>query len=239
MILALPLFNPHPPMKTKILLALVSVAAAAVSNGQTLVTQTLYFSGVPDFETPLVFSKYAGNAADIQNVSVSYNLTIEGGQFVIDNDSANTASTTANFGAKLSATSVQVNLLNSAFSAIINDASALNSGSFVLAPNTGDGLNDYDPTGPDGTILVGNTVSTSGGDSVNSLFWSQFAGAGTFTITAKASQVGSLTFNSGVETATTPVTASGSITVSYLVPEASSAALLGLSALGLAFRRRR
>ena len=226
-------------MKTKILLALVSVAAAAVSNGQTLVTQTLYFSGVPDFETPLVFSKYAGNAADIQNVSIDYNLTIEGGQFVVDNDADTPAITNVKFGASLDATSAQVKMLNSAFFAIINDVEATNQATFVLTPNFGDGLNDYDSTPTDGAVLVGNTVSNSGGDDVHPFFWSQYAGGGTFTVNVKANQVGSLSYNSGVETATTPVIARGSITVSYLVPEASSAALLGLSALGLAFRRRR
>ncbi|MBN8456409.1 MAG: PEP-CTERM sorting domain-containing protein [Verrucomicrobia bacterium] len=227
-------------MKTKILLALVSVAAAGLSYGQTLVTQTLYFSGVPDFETPLVFSKYAGNASDIQNVSIDYDLTISGGQFVVDNDADTPAEVAVKFGARLDATSLQVTMLNHAFSAIINDVEATNQAQYLLTPNFGDGLNDYDPTPTDGAVLVGATVNEAGGDDVHPLFWSQYAGGGTFTVNVKASQIGSLSYNSGVETATTPVVANGSITVSYLVvPEVSSSVLLGISALGLAFRRRR
>lgn len=226
-------------MKTKILLTLVSVAAAGLSQGQTLQTQTLNFSGVPTFDAPLVFNKYHGNASDIIDVIISYSLVIEGGQFVMDNDSTTTATTSASFGARLDATSAHVTLLNSTFNAIINDVDAVNSGAYILAPNVGDALNDYDSSGPDGAVLTGSVHSASGGASVNSLFWSQYAGAGTFTINAKASQLGTLSYSSGIETATTPVNASGSITVTYVVPEVSASALLGLSALGLAFRRRR
>jgi hypothetical protein len=225
-------------MKTKILLVLASVAAAGLSNSQTLVTQTLYFSGVPDFETPLVFSKYVGNVADIQNVSIAYDFTINGGRFVVDNDADTPANVKVKFGAVLDATS-SVTMLNNAFTAIINDVEATNQATYDLDFNVGDGLGDYDSSGPDGAVLVGSTVTSTDGDDVNPLFWSQYAGGGTFTVNVKATQLGSLSYNSGIETATTPVVASGSITVSYLVPEASSAALLGLSALGLAFRRRR
>jgi hypothetical protein len=226
-------------MKTKLLLVLVSIAAAGLSNSQTLITQTLYFSGVPDFETPLVFSKYVGPVAHIQNVSIAYDFTINGGRFVVDNDADTPATVNVKFGAVLDASSTDVRMLNNLFTEIINEVEATNQATYELSKNYGDNLNDYQSTGPDGAVLVGATVNKTGGGDVNSIFRSQYAGGGTFTVKVKTSQIGSLSYNSGIETATTPVVASGSITVSYLVPEASSAALLGLSALGLAFRRRR
>ncbi len=227
-------------MKITTMLAVAIAAFPVFASGQTLITQTLNFSGVPDFSQPLLFNKYSGDAADILNIEVSYSLTIQGGQFIIDNDSNSPASLTANFGAELDATSTDVNLLNGSFQPIINDVAVINSGTFDLAPNQGDGLNDYDSSGPDGAILVGVTKTNTGSGNVNTSFYGQYAGGGTFTVNAKSSQVGSLSFNSGIETATTPVTANGTITITYtVVPEPSSTALLGLGALGLAFRRRR
>ncbi|MBC7981378.1 MAG: choice-of-anchor E domain-containing protein [Armatimonadetes bacterium] len=227
-------------MKTIATIAAICAALSGLAHSQTFITQTLNFSGVPDFSAPLLFNKYNGNVADLLNVEVQYSLTIDGGRFIVDNDSNTAANVTVNFGAELDATSSDVNLLNSSFNPIINDVSSVNSQTFNLAANVGDGLNDYDPTGPDGGALNGTTQTSSGGDDVNSMFFSQYVGPGTYTITAKSSQIGSLSFNSGIETATTPVTANGTITVIYtVVPEPSTAILSGLAVLGLATRRRR
>lgn len=227
-------------MKIPTLIAVAAIAFPVLAPGQTSIVQTINFDGVPDFSAPLVFSKYNGSLANLTDVRVDFNLTIEGGQFVVDNDSPTPATTTVNFGASLSAGSGDVLLLNNSFNPILDNVSAINSQTFSLAPDNGDGLNNYDSAGPDGGVLVGTPKSASGGDSVNPLFWSQYVGPGTFTITASSSQIGSLSYNSGIETATTPVTAKGSITVTYsVIPEPSALGLAALSALGLAFRRRR
>lgn len=226
-------------MKTLMTLAVAITASAGFAYGQNTITQTLNFSGVPDFSQPLLFSKYDGPLSELTNVNVSYSITIEGGLFIIDNDANTPASLTANFGAGLGATSSDVNLLDDSFNPIISGVSVFNSGTFNLAPNEGDGLNDFDPSGPDGASLVGTTQNTTGGGDVNSMFLAQFVGSGTYTINANANQIGSLSFNSGIETATTPVSAFGTITVTYTVPEPSSTMLIGLTAAGLAFRRRR
>jgi hypothetical protein len=226
-------------MKTIPLLAAAFAVLCSSVYGQVL-TQTQTFSGLPNFSAPLLFNQYNGNPADLQNVNISYSITISGGQFIVDNDSQVTAITTATFGASLYATSSDVILADNAFQQIIQGASAVNSQLFILGPDNGDGVNNYDSSGPDGGILVGTTKTETGNGDVNSLGYGGYIGAGQFTINALTNQVGYLSYNSGIETATTPVNVSGSITVTYeAVPETSSAALLGLAAIGLAFRRRR
>lgn len=227
-------------MKITMLFAVAFAAVPLAASAQTTITQTIDFTGVPDFTETLVFDKFSGNASDILNINISYSLQIVGGLFIIDNDANSPATVTANFGAELSASSTDVTILNASFQPILGGLSALNTGTFNLAPNQGDGLNDFDGTGPDGATLVGTTQSSSGSGNVNSIFYSQYAGGGTFNVIAKAKQIGSLSFNSGIETATTPVSALGSVTITYtVIPEPSSLALVGLGTLGLALRRRR
>jgi len=227
-------------MKHLAMIAAAFAATAGFAAAQTNIVQTLDFDGVPDFSEPLIFNKYNGLASNLLNVNISYSLKIAGGQFVMDNDANSSASVTANFGATLDATSSDVQLRDNTFNLIIDDVAALNSGTFDLAPNVGDGLNDYDPTGPDGAILVGETKTKTGDGDVAAMFLGGYVGPGSFTVNAIAKQVASLTSNSGVETATTPVGAKGTITITYtVVPEPSSAALFGLAVLGLAFRRSR
>jgi len=221
-------------MKHVAIITAAFAATAGFATAQTTIVHTLNFNGVPYFSVPLLFNKCNGLASNLTKVNVSYSLQIQGGQFVIDNDANSPASVTANFGATLDATSSDVQLRDNTFNLIVDDVAALNTGTFNLAPNFGDGLNDFDPTGPDGTVLVGAPKMKAGNGDVNAMFISGYVGPGTFTVNAIAKQVASLTSSSGVETATTPVSANGTITITYtVIPEPRSTALVGL-----AFRRR-
>ena len=117
---------------------------------------------------------------------------------------------------------------------------ALSSADLNLAPNSGDGALDFDPTPPDGTAVVGQSISGSGSQDVNALFYSQFAGGGTFDLAIDVSQVVDFGQSNGVEFAFAPVQAGGSVTITInLVPEPSVGLLSMIGIWLLAMRRRR
>ncbi|MFD2255489.1 PEP-CTERM sorting domain-containing protein [Luteolibacter algae] len=230
-------------MKTFALLAVACVAFSGRALSQTIITQTKSFSDVPDFSHSLVFDKYDGNLSDISKITISYELVINGGRFGVDNDAVNPppSKIEASFGASLTARSSDVKLLDSGYNSIIDEVRAVNVASFSgLTGNDGDASDQYDAGGTDWAELVGAEITKSGSGDISSTFFSQYVGNNTFTITANSSQIGSLSYNSGISTTTTPVNAKGYITVTYeIVPEPSTTALSGLAAMALILRRRR
>lgn len=219
-------------------LIIAAALGSSFASAATIV-QTLAFDGVPDFTAPLVFNKFDGNVADLQEIIVSYDFTIEGGRFVVDNDAETTATVNVKFGASLAGTSTTVRLTDPNFNPVFNRVTVVNEASYVLAPNVGDLSGDYDSSGPDGALLIGTTRNTSGSSSIATAIWGDYVGSDTFTIDMDIVQIGSLSYNSGLETATTPVTANGQITITYVVPEPTSSLLVGIAGIGFAIRRRR
>lgn len=82
-----------------------------------------------------------------------------------------------------------VNLLDSSFQLIFSNVSSTASSIVSLAPNFGDGPNDYDLTGPDGQTILGAPSSLTGRGKVNAIFWSQYAGTGNFLLNVDADTV--------------------------------------------------
>ncbi len=204
-------------------------------------TQTFTFGpDTPIYTDVLTFQKYGGNAADITSINISYDMDISGGQMIADNDSPTPQSFSIAFGADGSASSNDVTLLDTAFQPIFSNLSVTNSADLNLAPNSGDGALDFDPTPPDGTAVVGQSISGSGSQDVNALFYSQFAGGGTFDLAIDVSQVVDFGQSNGVEFAFAPVQAGGSVTITInLVPEPSVGLLSMIGIWLLAMRRRR
>lgn len=67
-----------------------------------------------------------------------------------------------------------VTLLGTSLQPVFNNVEALYTKSVMLAGNVGDGPNDYDPSSPDGTQLVGTSAVDFGGSSVTPLVWSNY-----------------------------------------------------------------
>ena len=208
---------------------------------QTVISETKAFGpDVLSFNDILNFDQYDGDLADILSVEWCYSLTVDGGQLIMDNDSSSPAHVDAMFGADLSVTSTDVNLLDPSFNPLFSDVQSATTGSFDLAANVGDGIGDYDPTGPDGATLAGQLVTSTGSGSVNSAFWSQYLGTGSIALDIQADTLSSIGSVGGVEIASTPGTANGTITLKVtVVPEPSSSVLLLGGLLGLVTRRRR
>jgi hypothetical protein len=134
-----------------------------------------------------------------------------------------------------------VTLLDSSFGGYPTITSTT-SDSFTLEVDDGDG-GVFSDTGPDAATLIGDTVSLSDSLLINSLFFSGYSGTGTYDLVADITQIVDFTAIGGVQGSFSPVSASGSITVTYIdeapvggspvVPEPTTLLLFGSGALGL------
>lgn len=239
-------------MKNPITIAAMLIAGLVSIAQAQQITQTRTFGPqIPQYSTVMNFDSYAGDLDDIESIVITWEMDIKDGFLVVDNDSPDPATGNYEFGASISVdgANTDVTILNNSFGAIFTATEVINSGSFSLAGNDGDGSNDYSPDGPDGISVDGQDVSGNGGDTINSMFYDQYvsgtggsAGA-TFNIGITAEQYLNVTSNGGTEYAITPVNASGIVTLVYnlkpeAIPEPSSAAMLALGSLFFLRRKR-
>lgn len=225
-------------MKRFTALAALGLFAAGSASAAQIVQSELFGPGTPNFSSTLTFNQFNGNLADLISVEVSLSLAVSGGNLIVDNDGADPAVVNVELGAAATLTSVDVVLLNNAFQNVVGTVSASTSDVFNLAGNVGDGVGDYDPSGPDGAILIGGNDSDSNGGFINALFFPGYVGAGTFDVTANVQQILDFGGVGGVEGAFNSVLAEGKVTVIYnYVPEPASLSLLAL--VGLIAARRR
>ena len=224
---------------------LIVLALTITMAGATQVTQEKSFNGVPDFEKQLTFAKMNFTCPNcVMNwIRIDLILNVTGGQYVIDNDADSPASGSFSFGGKANISSTDVSLLDGSFNPVVGTVTAGHTDTFSLDPNFGDGPGDYSPNPPDGMVYIGGTETDSKFGYINSLFFNQYIGVGTFDIDVDATQWAMFSGSSGLETAITPVTANGKVIVTYdytCVPEPGSLMALagGLGMLGLIRRRR-
>ena len=224
-------------------IALVTVAgcasvASAGMVGSTSQTQN-FGPQAPNFTTSLVFNQFSGNLADLMSVEVIVDLSVDGGSASVDNDGETSTTVDVEFGTSLGISSSDVSLLDSTFDPVTAGVNVLTNPSLSLAANDGDDINQFDVGGPDFDMITGVSGTDSDSGFIDSMFFNDYVGTGTFAIDAIANTEFSITGGSAVQGSFVNQTASGSITVIYnFVPAPGAAALFGLGGLAAARRRR-
>ncbi|MGB0774920.1 MAG: PEP-CTERM sorting domain-containing protein [Akkermansiaceae bacterium] len=228
-------------MKSVSLYAVIALCLSSSLQGQQIIQTQTFGPSIPRFDTLMTFNSYAGDLSDIESIQISWTMEIQDGYLVIDNDAVESANGNYEFGASIGVNDAvtDVTLLDATFNAIFTSTEVVNSGTFSLSGNVGDGPNDFSADGPDGTGVTGSTVNGSGGGNVNSIFYGQYvSGNGgsadaTFDIGISTEQYLIVNSNGGTEYAITPVNAIGEITLTYnLVPVPEPTSMLMLLAGG-------
>jgi len=224
--------------------ALVVSMAAVLPTRAATYTQSHGFSGIPNYFTPLTFSKFNVPGATLNSIKVTCNLNISGGQLIVDNDGAGPATVTVGLGAYGNLSSTDVTLKDASNHAIPPQVNCSTGSTFNLGADNGDGPLNVDPNPPDGATHNGGPASNSKSGFVGSAYFSHYIGSGTYNVNAEVSQLLYFGGIAGIEGTFTPVWSGGSVEVIYdygPVPEPSGVLALagGLGCLVPVLRRRR
>ena len=223
----------------RLLIMMIISAAPAMADS---IIQTRTFSGTPNYTNILAFDKFNDQTGTriLQSIGVSIAISTDNGHLILDNDGEEDATGAFEFGASANISSTYVALINSGLQPVTAKIEAIHSGTFDLAPNIGDGLNDFDPTAPDGMQYIGGVESDSDSGFIAPVVFWQYIGTGTFNIELVVVQWQNFEGAGGVEWAVAPVSAEGDVTIVYnydVVPEPATMGLLALG--GLLIRRKR
>lgn len=226
-------------MKT-VFAALAGVVLAAGSAQAAPIVQAQNFGpATPNFNQTLTFNQYNGLLADLVSVHIKVDLNINGGRLELDNDGLDPAAGTADLGASVSISSGDVALVDALLQPVVGSVDASNSSLFALGSNDGDPTTGFDAGGTDYFDFIGSPASDTDNGFIGSLAFAGYVGAGTFDINAVINQIINYGAIGGISFAGTPVTASGTVTVTYeIIPAPGAAGLIGLGGL-VALRRRR
>ena len=178
-----------------------------------------------DFGSDGIFDQFDCSKGILNFIRLDLTLNIYGGQINYDNDSASEAIGTLLFGAAVDIKDTSdVSLLDSSYQLIFDNGNvyAFTSFDFILAPDNGDGKNNYDESAPDGAIAIGTDKTVSDSGFIASSFWSQgnkgFLGTGKFVIPYSLISLTEFSGENVTEieySCTPPVWTDGSLTLTY------------------------
>ena len=223
-------------VKTIILGVVVTIAPSAMAD---VIAQTEAFSG----DGTLTFNQFDSSLGTLDSIEIVFNLSIDNGWLVADNDGVDMATVTIELGALAAISSTDVALIDGSFQPVVGTLSSSTTNMVLLAADNGDGPGNVDSTGPDGTTLYGGTDSDSDSGFISALAFAGYIGASTFDIIVAINELIDLGGLGDFEGSFSPVDILGSgsgVTVNYSytpVPEPATMALLGLGSL--VFLRRR
>jgi len=210
------------------------------------ITQTLSYTGTPDYQKILTFNKFndMGGALTLLSVYVEVDLDANGGALRCDNDAITPASGAIEFGAKVDVSS-SVSMIDATFNPIFQSGDVKATGGTTLNLSADDldtevgGTANFSMQGSDYGYYTGGLASDNDSGYVTSMVFSQYTGTGTYTVTLDASQVANYGSLGGVQAQIDPLTASGEVTVIYTyIPEPATLSLLVIGGLMITRRRR-
>jgi hypothetical protein len=223
-------------INTKIAFSVSAVLLAIVSATMAnTTTQKQDFNGVSSFFAPLTFDRFNMNGT-LTSIEMVFNLQIEGGTLIIDNDNDSNVSGTFEFGVHGTISSTEVTLPDSSLSNQVFYSQVFNLGS-----NVGDGIGDYNSSGPDGLQYSGSNKSGDVSGFVDNMFWNDYIGTGTYNITTSISlRLDCGDFDKLEYKITTPISTRGYVKVAYNydpIPEPATIILLTVGAFAFLKRK--
>jgi len=210
------------------ILTLGIVVMIAPSAMATLTkSETKTFSG----NTTLTFQQFNPGWGTLESIEIIFDLGINGGWLIVDNDGTSQVSVTMELGATAAISSTDVDLS----SLIFNALTASTTTTRLLDPNVGDGPGNVDDDPPDGYFYNGCADSNSDSGFISALDFAGYTGIGTFGIDVAITNIadwGSLLDVEGLPGAVAILPSGSSVTVKYTyVPEPATMALLGLGSM--------
>ena len=220
------------------LLVTAGVAQAAV------ISQTKTFDGTPNYSSPLTFDQFDdnGGAYTLNSIHISVQLNTDAGSGLrIDNDGAEPASGTVEFGASGVISSSDVTLFKQGGGTFNGLIQSIVSKNMNLTPDDGDGAL-FSTIGTDYDSLTSEATSKSDAAFINPFVFTEYIGTGTYDITYDVSQHLDVSSFGGSQVQFDPIQAGGSITVEYdfedAIPEPTSIAMIGVACGATLFIRR-
>ena len=223
------------------------VALLAASAGAATIVQTKNYSGTPDFVQGLTFNQFDDQSGSLtlQSIKVEVMLNVSGGSLKTDNDGGQSASGAVEFAAEILLSSPTVSLIDSSGQQIVQsgDVKAAGGTTISLTADDGDsevgGTANFSYAGTDYGFYNGSSQSDGDLGYVGSFVFSQYIGTGTYTVNVDADQVADYGALGGVQAQIDPLSASGSVTITYTyVPEPATIGLLALGGLAILRRKR-